>query len=163
MGVGNGVGVPQEGGWRADGGALGRPCACERARSRLCAFRMRLGGAFAAGIGIGGSCSCPVVSGGGRVGGLLGSGPCFPSCWGLPPFLSLLFLFFLFSLFTSSFQGVVARGGSETVVVVVAGGGCADEKLVSSAWLGLSHNNKLLLRGVAGVKTGLSVDARPLV
>jgi hypothetical protein len=72
------------------------------------------------------------------------------------PFSSLL------SGVTSSFWGDLTRRG-EVVVVVVAGGGCTDEKLVTSAWLGPSCNNKLLLRGIAGVKTGLSVNAHPLV
>jgi hypothetical protein len=82
--------------------------------------------AFVAGVGhegCRGSCLCPVVSGGGGVGGLLGGGPCFPSCWGLPSLLpSLLSLLFLFSLFTSSFRGVLAWGGGEVVVVVVVAG-----------------------------------------
>ena len=78
--------------------------------------------------------------------------PLFP-----PPF------FFLLSGVTSSFRGVVAWGGGETVVVVVvAGGGCADKKLVSSAKLGPSRNNELLLRGTMGVDIVLTIDARPL-
>ena len=107
------------------------------------------------------SCWRSGVSGRGGVEGLLGVvfppfSPSLLAFSSLFPFTSLL------SAVTSPFWGDLMRGG-EVVVVVVAGGGCADEKLVSSARSGPSRNNKLLLRGVAGVKTGLSVDARPLV
>ena len=93
--------------------------------------------------------------------GLLGLGfpffspsllPLFP-----PPFS------FLLSAVTSSFWVVVTWGGGKTVVVVaVTGGGCANKKLVSSARLGPSHNNELLLRGTMGVNIMLTIDAHPL-
>ena len=112
---------------------------------------------------MGASCWRSGVSGGGGVGGLLGLHIPFFS----PSLLSSLPIPFssLLSGVTSPFWGDLTCGGKVVVVVVVvvAGGGCADDKLVSSARLGPSRNNKLLLRGVAGVKTRLSVDARPLV
>ena len=106
------------------------------------------------------SCWRSGVSGGGGVGGLLGVHIPFFSPSLLSP-LPIPFSSFLSGV-TSSFWGDLTHRG-EVVVVVVVGGGCTDEKLVSSAWLGPSRNNKLLLRGIAGVKTGLSVNAHPLV
>ena len=108
---------------------------------------------------MGASCWRSGVSGGGGV-GLLGLHIPFFS----PSLLSSLPIPFssLLSGVTSPFWGHLTRGG-EVVVVVVVGGGCADEKLVSSARLGPSRNNKLLLQGVVGVKTELLVNARLLI
>jgi hypothetical protein len=77
MRVGNGAGVHWGGGWWADGGTLGWPCTCERARSRLCALRSRFGGAIRVGMGIRGGVGCLVgwgVGGSGNGWGVVGMG-----------------------------------------------------------------------------------------